>query len=180
MSAKRAGTDLLRLRLSVAGHLEALPLAYFDRTPVGEIISRCMADVDAVNTLFTSGVLAAVIDAFRAAGILVTIFALGPGLTGVTLLVLPLVFALTEFFRRQIRYSERQVRCQVGFLNTHLQETYAGLRIVKAFGREESFLDRFNEGLRGFVRAANRLATYNSFLPPAMGILRGPRPSPFC
>lgn len=163
---------LLRLRLSVAGHLEALPLTYFDRTPVGEIISRCTADVDAVNTLFTSGVVAVVIDAFRAAGILVTMGALSPGLTGVTLLVLPVVLAMTEFFRRQIRYSERQVRRQVGFLNTHLQETYAGLRVVKAFGREESFVERFNQGLRGFVRAANRSATFNSFLPPAMDIIR--------
>ncbi len=163
---------LLRLRLSVAAHLEALPLAYFDRTPVGEIISRCTADVDAVNTLFTSGVIAVLVDAFRATGLLVTMFALSPGLSGVALLVVPFVFVLTEFFRRQIRYSEREVRRQVGFLNTHLQETYAGLRVVKAFGREGAFIERFNTGLRGFVRAANRSSTFNSFFPPAMDILR--------
>ncbi|MHB0885608.1 MAG: ABC transporter ATP-binding protein, partial [Bacillota bacterium] len=163
---------LLRLRLSVAAHLEALPLAYFDRTPVGEIISRCTADVDAVNTLFTSGVIAVLVDVFRAAGLLVTMFALSPGLSGVALLVIPFVLALTEFFRRQIRRNERDVRRQVGVLNTHLQETYAGLRVVKAFGREGAFIDRFNTGLRGFVRAANRSSTFNSFFPPAMDILR--------
>lgn len=163
---------LLRLRLSLAAHLEALPLAYFDRTPVGEIISRCTADVDAVNTLFTTGVIAVLVDAFRAAGLIVTMFALSPGLAGMALLVVPVVLVLTEFFRRQIRYSEREVRRQVGFLNTHLQETYAGLRVVKAFGREGAFMDRFNTGLRGFVRAANRSSTFNSFFPPAMDILR--------
>ncbi len=60
----------------------------------------------------------------------------------------------------------------MGFLNTHLQETYAGLRIVKAFGREEAFIERFNTGLRDFVRAANRSATFNSLFPPAMDLLR--------
>ncbi|MDP2873624.1 MAG: ABC transporter ATP-binding protein [Bacillota bacterium] len=163
---------LMHLRLLIAQHLERLPLVYFDRTPVGEIMSRSTADVDAVNSLFTTGVIGVITDLFRVAGAAAAMFALNARLAAATLLVIPVVAALTEYFRRNIRNAQRGVRQQVARANSHLQETWTGMRVIHAFGQEPRFARRLRAVQAGYHAAADRAAIYNAYFPGVMETLK--------
>ena len=163
---------LLRLRLLVAGKLEALPLSYFDRTPVGEIMSRCTSDVEAVNALFTSGAIGLVTDLFRIVGVSAAMFALSPALAAGTLLVVPVVGFLTEYFRRHIRAAQRLVRVAVASITAQLQEALSGARVLHVFGQAQRALERVSLRQTEYHRAADRAALHNSYFPGVLETMR--------
>ncbi len=168
------GQDILhRLRLALVGHLGALPLGYYDSTPVGETMSRCTADVEAVNTLFTSGVISVIADSMRLVGVIGAMFVLSARLAWVTLIVVPVVLVLTEFFRRNIRGAQRRARVAVGRINSTFQESLNGIKVIHTFGQERTFEGRLDRDLGGFLAAVNRASLFNSYFPPAMDILKG-------
>jgi ATP-binding cassette subfamily B protein len=164
--------DLLSaLRVRLFGHLQRLPADYFDNTPLGDIISRCTADLDALDTLFTSGVAALVANLFR----LITIFAamvlLSPLLALAAVLTLPPLIALTRAFQIRIRDAERTNRAAIGRMTTHLQEALAGVEVIQAFRREPHFVARFRHALHQVLRASNRATAFSSVYPPATAVM---------
>jgi ATP-binding cassette subfamily B multidrug efflux pump len=159
------------LRVRLFAHLQALPMAYYDRTPLGDIISRGTADVETVDTLFSSGVAVLVSSLFSLLSIAIAMAVLSPPLALVTALILPLLVAITQFFRIRVRAAERENRIATGLMNTHLQETLSGVEVIRAFRREGLFVARFREALRQVVASYNRSTVYNSFYPPLMAIL---------
>ncbi|MEW6523975.1 MAG: ABC transporter ATP-binding protein [Bacillota bacterium] len=163
---------LLRLRLLVAEHLEKLPVAYFDRTPVGDIMSRSTNDVEAVNSLFTTGVVGAITDLFRILGALIAMFVISPVLAVVAMVSMPVVFIAAEYFRRNIRLGQRGVRKAVADINSHLQETWSGARVIHVYGRSGRFLGRLLDHQRNYHRAADKAAVYFAFFPGVLEILR--------
>lgn len=168
------GQDILhRLRLALSQHFRDLPLRYFDATPVGDIMSRSTADVEAVNTLFTSGVVSVMADSLRVVGVLAAMFSLNIHLTLVTLIVVPIILAITEFFRRNIRSAERSTRKAVSRINSTFQESLTGIRVIHTFGQEQTFQQVLAGDLSLFLRAVNKASLFNSFFSPAMDILKG-------
>ncbi len=168
------GQDILhRLRLSLAQHFRDLPLRYFDATPVGDIMSRATADVEAVNTLFTSGVVSVLADTLRVVGVLAAMFSLNVRLTWVSMLVIPIILVITEYFRRHIRRAERTTRLAVGRINSTFQESLSGMRVIHTFGQEQRFQQVLGGDLSLFLGAVSQASLYNSFFPPAMDLLRG-------
>jgi ATP-binding cassette subfamily B multidrug efflux pump len=163
---------LLRLRLYMAEHLTRLPMRYYNTTPVGEIMSRLTADVEAVDALFSAGLINAITDLLKIAGIVVAMFAISPRLAGVALLATPVVLALAEFFRRRTFGAQVGVRRSVGEINTFLQETFSGIRTLKAYGQEEAIQDRFQRPLQGNLTAENQAAVYVAYLPCVMQVVR--------
>jgi ATP-binding cassette, subfamily B, multidrug efflux pump len=164
--------DALRaLRVRLAAHLQRLPLAYHDRTPVGDSISRCTADVEAVDTLFSSGAINLVGNLVRLATALGAMLLLSVPLTLVALLVVPPLAILTRFFQVRVRAAERANRRAVGLLNTHLQETIAGADVVHAFAREATFVARCRLALRDALLASNRSTRYASLYTPITTLL---------
>jgi ATP-binding cassette subfamily B protein len=89
----------------------------------------------------------------------------------VTLLVVPFVAAITQFFRVRVREAERENRVATGLMNTYLQETLGGVEVIRAFRREEMFIARFRQALRDVLFSYNRSTVYNSFYPPLMAVL---------
>ena len=159
------------LRVRLFAHLQRLPPSYFDRTPLGDAISRCTADVETVDTLFSSGVTKVVGDVARlltAAGAMV---ALSPPLAAIAALTVPPLVWITNVFRRGVADAERANRRAVGALNTHLQESLSGVEVIRAFAREESFVQRFRGALRGALAAFNRATVYGALYPPTMALL---------
>jgi len=164
--------DALRaLRVRLADHLQRLPLGYYDRTPIGDIISRCTADVETVDTLFSTGAINLVGNLVRLLTAFGAMLLLSVPLTLVALVTVPPLVAITRFFQLRVRSAERDTRRAVGLLNTHLQETIGGVDVIRAFGREGTFTARFRLALRTALLATNRSTLYSSLYTPIMVFL---------
>ncbi len=163
----RIGQSILNdLRHDVYRHMHDLPLAWFDRNPVGRLLTRVTNDVEALKELFTSGLVSAASDVLLLAGILVMMFLTDVRLALVTLAIVPLVGGASLLFRRHAREAYREMRRKVAALNTSLQENVAGVRVTQLFHRQSRNREEFDEVNRGYRDAGLRaLLNYSLFLP---------------
>jgi ATP-binding cassette subfamily B protein len=145
---------LADLRAEIFAHLQALPVQFFDRSPVGRLVTRVTTDVDALNELFTAGLVAIFGDIVLLAGIVGVLFWLNWRLALVTFAILPLLVMLTAWFKARARESFREVRVRIARINAFLQEHITGMSVVQLFGRERRALDDF-EGINDAHRVAN-------------------------
>jgi ATP-binding cassette subfamily B protein len=133
------------LRMAIYGHLQRLDVRYYDRNPVGRLMTRVTSDVDALNDLFTSGVITVFDDVFMLTAIMGTLLWMNWRLALVTFAVLPLILLVTQWFRRNVRDSYRVVRGWIARINAFLQENITGMTTVQLFGREALNFERFDE-----------------------------------
>jgi ATP-binding cassette subfamily B multidrug efflux pump len=171
LAAAVAQRVLSVLRVRLFGHLQRLPASYFDRTPLGDLISRCTADVETLDTVFTSGVATLVANLFRLVTIASAMILLSPTLSLAAAVVVPPLIVITRFFQVRIRDAERANRQAVGLMNTHLQETLRGVEVIQAFGREDTLVARFRRVLSQVVNASNRSSFYSCFYPPVTAVM---------
>jgi ATP-binding cassette subfamily B multidrug efflux pump len=136
---------LADLREDVFARLQQLDLAFFDRTPVGRLVTRVTTDIDSLNELFTAGIVSIVGDVLLLVGIALVLFALDWRLALAAFAILPLLFALTLWFKTRARRSFREVRVEVARLAAFLQEHVTGMSVVQLFGRERRAFDEFRE-----------------------------------
>lgn len=140
------GQRIMRdLRLQLFAHLQKQPLAFFDRQPVGRLMTRVINDVDVLNELFTSGVVSVLGDLFMLAGIVWVLVLWDLKLALVTFSVLPLIFFCTLEFRKRVRDSFRRIRTLLARMNAFLQENLSGMVTVQMLGREENRRRRFQD-----------------------------------
>jgi ATP-binding cassette subfamily B protein len=133
------------LRMTIYRHLQRLDLAYYDRNPVGRLMTRVTSDVDALNDLFTSGVVTIFGDVFTLVGIMGVMVWMNWRLALVAFAVLPLIALVTQWFRRHVRESYRRVRGLIARINAFLQENITGMATVQLFRREEANFARFDD-----------------------------------
>ena len=133
------------LRMAIYAHLQRIDLQYYDRNPVGRLMTRVTSDVDALNDLFTSGVVTIFGDVFSLVGIMVVMIGMNWRLALVTFAVLPLIVLVTQWFRRNVRQSYRVVRGYIARINAFLQENLTGMSTVQLFRREALNYSRFDE-----------------------------------
>jgi ATP-binding cassette, subfamily B, multidrug efflux pump len=133
------------LRMAVYSHLQRLDLRYYDRNPVGRLMTRVTSDVDVLNDLFTSGVVTIFGDVFTLVGIMAVLVWIDWRLALVTFSVLPLIVLVTQWFRRNVRESYRVVRGWIARINAFLQENITGMSTVQLFRREALNFERFDE-----------------------------------
>lgn len=171
VAATVAQLSLAVVRSRLFAHLLNLPAGYHDRTPVGDSISRCTADVDAIDDLFSSSAARLLGDMARLATVAVAMVLLSPALSVAAVLVLPPLILLSNALRRRVRDAERDARVTVGALNTQLQEDLSGVEVIRAFGREEQFTSRFRSALTNWLWAVNRSTRANAFYTPGVGLL---------
>src|SRR6185503_19941990 len=125
------------LRMAVYGHLQRLDLRFYDRNPVGRLMTRVTSDVDVLNDLFTSGVVTAFGDVFKLVGIMVIMLGMNWRLALVAFAVLPLIVLVTQWFHKNVRESYRVVRGWIARINAFLQENITGMATVQLFRREQ-------------------------------------------
>lgn len=142
------------LRAQIFDHLQRVDIRFYDRNPVGRLMTRLTTDVDALNELFTAGVVALVQDVFLLVGIVGLMFYLNWRLALVALLVLPLLVALTVWFKTNARRAYREVRTRIARINAFLQEHITGMAIVQLFNAERRSFERFDR-LNAEHRQAN-------------------------
>ncbi len=133
------------IRMQVFTHLQRLDLRFYDRNPVGRLMTRVTSDVDALNDLFTSGVVSIFGDIFTLVGIMVTLVLMDQRLALVAFSVLPLIWLVTQWFRRNVRESYRTVRTWVARINAFLQERITGMGTVQLFRREPRDFAAFDD-----------------------------------
>jgi ATP-binding cassette, subfamily B, multidrug efflux pump len=131
------------MRMQIYSYLQRLDLAFYDRNPVGRLMTRVTTDVDVINDLFTSGVVAAFGDLFMLVGIMVTLLWMDWRLALIAFSVLPLILVLAQWFRRNVRESYRKVRLRIARINAFLNEHINGMATVQLFRREEVNYGRF-------------------------------------
>ncbi len=124
------------MRAEIFGRLQRLPMTYFDRNPVGRLMTRVTTDVDALNDLFAAGVVTMINDFFLLAVMAVLLFTIDARLALDTLVVLPLIFVVTLIFRKYVRDANRKIRTAIARINAFLQEYISGMSVVQLFNRE--------------------------------------------
>jgi ATP-binding cassette, subfamily B, multidrug efflux pump len=162
---------MLDLRRTLYSHLQRLHVGYFDKNPVGRLMTRVTTDVDAVNELFTSGVVTVFGDLFTLFGIMGVMLYMNWKLALVTFAVIPLFFVVTNWFRRGSRRSFREVRRLVAQLNTFMQENLTGMAVVQLFRREERARAAFDAVNREHADANLRQMFYYAVFYPAIDLL---------
>jgi ATP-binding cassette, subfamily B, multidrug efflux pump len=133
------------LRKEIFEHLQRLPISFFDRSPIGRLVTRSTTDVDALNDLFASGVVAMLNDFVLLIAMAVVLFKWHPALALATFSPLPFMILLTYFFRNRVRDANRRIRTAIARINAFLQEHVSGMAVVQLFNREEKSRAKFAE-----------------------------------
>jgi len=133
------------LRTKVYRHIQTQSLRFFDRTPIGRLITRVTSDVESLSQVLSAGIVMIIGDLFKLIFIAYFMFTLSPVLAVVTLAVMPLMLYATFWFKKKVREQYRETRAQVAKLNSFLQEHISGMRIVQIFGREKEEMRRFRK-----------------------------------
>jgi ATP-binding cassette subfamily B multidrug efflux pump len=162
---------MMDLRREIYAHLQRLHVGFFDQNPVGRLMTRVTTDVDAVNELFTSGVVTVFGDLFTLFGIMGVMVAMNWKLALVTFSVIPLFFVVTNWFRAGSRATFREVRKWVARINAFLQENITGMPVVQLFRREERNREAFAAINRQHTDANLAQIFYYAVFYPAIELL---------
>src|SRR5690606_34514036 len=125
------------LRRAVFAHIERLPMGFFDVMPVGRLVTRATNDVENLAEMFSQGLVALVTDVIKMVGFAVVLFLVSPRLTLYTFAIVPVMAVAAFVFRWKVREAYRAVRVKIARINTQIQETVTGMKVVQLFGRED-------------------------------------------
>lgn len=154
------------LRKQLMAHLQSLDIAYYDKNPVGRLVTRVTTDVDVLNDLFASGLVTIVGDLLMLSFVAIAMFRLSPGMTGLMFAVMPVVVLVTIQFRRTASQSYRRIRVAIARINAYLQEHVAGIAVLQLFNREERSRSEFEKINRDHMVAfKDSITAYGWFYP---------------
>ncbi|WP_282154935.1 ABC transporter ATP-binding protein [Cytobacillus gottheilii] len=163
-----AQLTVYRLREDINEKLEKLPLQYFDGRPKGEILSRVTNDIDTIGSTLQQSVTQFITSIVTIVGIIIMMLTISPLLTLISIVSLPLsMFVITPFLKKSQAHFAAQQRT-LGELNGHIEETYTGHQIVKAFGREEKALNHFDEVNESLYKAGYKAQFISGIMMPMM------------
>src|SRR2546423_9807511 len=154
------------LRSQIFRNLQHMHVAFFDKNPVGRLVTRVTTDVDALNEMFTSGVVSIFEDLFVLTGILAIMLCMNWKLALITFSVLPFILVATKMFRDKVRDSYRRIRLAIARINSYLQEHVSGMVVLQLFNRERKAYARFSEINRSHMDAyKDAILAYSLYYP---------------
>ncbi len=154
------------MRAGIFAHLQRLPMSYYDRNPVGRLLTRVTTDVDALNDLFAAGVVTMINDFFLLAVMAAVLFKIDWRLALDTLAVLPCILVVTFVFRHYVRDANRHIRTAIARINSFLQEYISGMGIVQIFNREQKARAEFaRRNQENMVAWRSAILSYALFYP---------------
>ncbi|HET7189095.1 MAG TPA: ABC transporter ATP-binding protein [Gemmatimonadaceae bacterium] len=159
------------LRQQLFEHVQRLSIAFYDRTPVGRLVTRVTSDVESLNELFTAGVVAGLGDLFTLLAIAVMMVVTDWRLAIAAFAVIPLVYLTSHLFQSRVRIAYRDIRTRLARINAYLQERISGIRVVQLFGREAGEAERFAALNKGHLDANLRSITIYALYFPAIEFL---------
>jgi ATP-binding cassette, subfamily B, multidrug efflux pump len=156
------------LRREMMARLQRLDLSFYDHNPVGRLVTRITTDVDALNELFSSGLLMILGDLMMLSFVVIAMLELSPGMTAFLLAVMPLVVLVTMQFRRSVQKSYRRIRIAIARINSYLQEHISGIAVLQLFNREARSRAEFEQINRDHMEAyKDAIIAYGWFYPVA-------------
>jgi ATP-binding cassette subfamily B multidrug efflux pump len=162
------------LRKHVFAHLQRLQMSFYDRNPVGRLVTRVTTDVDVLNELFASGMVAIFGDFFTLLSIMVVMLSLNWKLALLTFSILPLIVLVTGAFRKAVRESYRRIRVAIARINAYLQEHITGMTVIQLFNREARSFEEFEKVNRVHMEAyKDSILAFGLFFPAVefLGVL---------
>lgn len=160
------------IRSRMMSKLSRTSSRFFTDNESGIIVSRFTNDVDAINSLFTSGIVGMAVDCFRIAGIVVSIWIFSARLGIMTLILLPAIYLLTRLFQRRMLKAQIDNRAIVGRVNNHISESLKNILMIKAFGREAFMEGKFKAHLGDNYRTLEKVNFYDAIFSPIIQVVR--------
>jgi ATP-binding cassette subfamily B protein len=167
-SGQKAMADL---RHAIFWHLQRLPIAYYDVTPTGRLVTRATSDIEALNDLYTNGIVSVLANAVMTIFFLAATACLNPRLSIVLGAVLPVFAVLTLYFRRVITLSQQQGRILLARINGFIAENISGIDVVHLFNRQAPQLERFDRMNAGYNTISMQWVTANAWFMPVIELL---------
>jgi len=167
-----AGQKMMHgLRMKIFSHLEELPVSFFDKNPVGRLVTRLTNDIQNVHEMFTSVLVNLVKDVLLVIGIIILLLELNRSLALVSFSVIPLIFVATLFFSRRARDAFREIRLRIAQMNSFFHENFSGIRVIQLFRREKENRRRFEKINEGYYLANMKQISIYAFFVPLVEIL---------
>ena len=169
--ARVSQTALKQLSGDLFGHIQTLPVSYFDRNPAGGLMSRLTIDVDAINQAVSQNVTTMLASIISLVGIIIAMFMLDAWLAITSLFVIPLLFWFTQFVARYTRKGFRELQKQLGEMNSVMEESLSGLKVIKSFRRNDEVIDTFRVENNKVFKASVYANSYSMLLMPLTNVL---------
>ena len=167
-----AGQKMMHdLRMKAFFHLQELPVSFFDKNPVGRLVTRLTNDIQNVHEMFTSVLINLLKDILLLIGIIILLLQLNRDLALVSFSVLPLIFVTTLFFSRRAREAFREIRLKIAQMNSFFHENFSGIKVVQLFRREKENSRRFEKVNDGYYLANVKQISIYAFFVPLVDIL---------
>jgi ATP-binding cassette subfamily B protein len=160
------------IRIKMMEKLEKINAIFFSKNESGKIVSNFTNDVDAINSMFTSGIVGMVIDCFKIIGVVVSIWFFSAKLGGIALLLLPIIYAITRFFQKRMLKSQIANLVAVSKVNNHISESIKNIRMIKSFSKESYMEEKYNEYLVENYETIEQVTFYDSIFSPIIIIIR--------
>ena len=163
------GQNIIKdIRIKLFSHLQNFKLQFFDKTPIGRIVTRNVSDIETIADIFGQGIAAIIGDILQLFGIVILMFYINWKLTLISLATLPFLFLTTYIFKEKVKLSFNNVRNAVANLNSYVQEHIIGMNIVQIFGNEEKEYKRFKDINETHLKANLKAVLYYSIYFPVM------------
>lgn len=162
---------MLGMRSQLFAHIQTLPISFFDKNPVGRLVTRLTTDVESLNEMLSSGAVAIFGDIFKLVGIVIVLLLFNWKLALVTFSVLPLLFLATFWFQKMVRATYRLIRVRIARINAFLQENITGVAVVQMFNRENTNFKQFDQLNRDHRDAYLQTVFYYAIFYPAVNLI---------
>jgi len=166
------GQDIIKdLRDKLYRHITSFKMKYFDTEPVGKLVTRSVSDIESIASIFSQGLFMIVSDVLKMVIVIVFMLVVNWKITGIVLLIMPIILIATKIFNRKMKVAFSEVRNEVANLNTFIQERLTGMKIVQLFNREKIELEKFKEINQKHNKAWLKNILYNSIFFPIADII---------
>jgi len=160
------------IRFEMMVKLEKINAMFFSKNDSGTVVSRFMNDVDAINSMFTNGIIGMIIDCFKIIGIIISIWIFSSKLGIITLLLLPVIYEITKLFQRRMLVSQIENRIIVGKVNNHISESFKNIQMIKCFSKEDYMEKNYTDILNDSFQTVDKVNFYDSVFSPIILIIR--------
>ena len=162
---------MLDMRMELFNHVQSLPNSFFDKNPVGRIVTRLTNDIAAIGELFSAGVIVVIGDVFIIVGIFVAMFMLNMKLAIITLSVFPIIVVIALWFGSRMKNSFREIRRKLARINAYLNENITGMKVIQLFNREKKNYDKFDEINDDYLKEQVKYIRYFAVFQPAINMV---------
>ncbi|SHJ30606.1 ABC transporter ATP-binding protein [Hespellia stercorisuis] len=160
------------IRMEMMEKLERIHAMFFSTNSSGTVVSRFINDVDAINSLFTSGIIGMMVDCFKLIGIVISIWIFSSRIGMITLLLLPAAYGMTRFFQKRMLKAQIENRILVGRLNNHISESLKNIQMIKAYSKESYMEEKYKKCLLDNYKTVEKVNFYDSVYSPFIQVTR--------